>query len=140
MQAMQKFTSFYRHLDQESLSRLDELYAQDVVFIDPVTRHQGLFELSQYFSTLMENTQNCSFNIYKTNSSEETNFVTWQMTFQHKKLKAGQVIRVDGVSELQIVGNKICYQRDYYDMGEMIYENIPLLGSVIKTIKRRLTN
>lgn len=140
MQAMQKFTSFYRHLDQKSLSRLDELYAQDVVFIDPVTRHQGLFELSEYFSVLMENTQNCSFDINKTVHDEDSIFVAWQMTFQHKKLNAGKIIKVDGVSELQIAGDKIRYQRDYYDMGEMIYENVPLLGCVIKTIKRRLTN
>ena len=30
------------------------------------------------------------------------------------------------------------YHRDYFDMGEFIYERVPVLGSVIRAIKRRL--
>jgi limonene-1,2-epoxide hydrolase len=140
MQVIQKFTSFYRNLDRDSLDDLQEIYTQDVVFIDPVTRHQGLFELNEYFSALMENTQHCTFDIQLTTTSAEFVFVTWSMTFQNTKLKAGKMITVDGVSELKIEGDKIRYQRDYYDLGVMVYENIPLLGTMIRAIKRRLAN
>lgn len=140
MNVIQKFTAFYRHLDRENLSELQKIYAQDVVFVDPVTSHKGLSELNEYFCALMENTQNCTFDIHHTAASAEIVFVSWSMTFQNTKLKADKMITVDGVSELKIAGDKIRYQRDYYDLGAMVYENTPLLGFVIRAIKRRLTN
>jgi hypothetical protein len=33
---------------------------------------------------------------------------------------------------------KVRYHRDYFDLGAMLYEHLPLLGSLVKTIKRRL--
>ena len=140
MSAIQKFISFYSQLNQRKLSELQAIYTQDVLFIDPVSRHQGLLALTGYFSALMENTGNCSFEIHTTVSNGETTFITWQMTFQHRKLKGGEAITVDGVSELTVAGDKIRFQRDYYDMGEMIYENVPLLGALVKAIKGRLAN
>jgi len=32
----------------------------------------------------------------------------------------------------------IVYHKDYYDLGEMVYEHIPLLGFFVKKIKKRL--
>jgi hypothetical protein len=29
----------------------------------------------------------------------------------------------------------VCYHRDYFDAGEMLYENLPVVGRVIRWIK-----
>jgi hypothetical protein len=39
---------------------------------------------------------------------------------------------------VEIQGEKIIRQRDYYDAGQMIYEHLPLLGWVVRGIKRRV--
>ena len=67
-----------------------------------------------------------------------TAFVTWTMRFAHAQLRGGKPILVDGVSQLDIAGDKIVRQRDYYDMGAMIYENVPLLGFVVAGLRRRM--
>ena len=33
---------------------------------------------------------------------------------------------------------KVCQHRDYFDLGAMLYEQLPLLGPVVRTIKMRL--
>jgi hypothetical protein len=36
--------------------------------------------------------------------------------------------------------NRIYYPRDYFDLGAFVYENVPMLGSIIKRIKQRLAS
>ena len=52
--------------------------------------------------------------------------------------RSTNVITLDGTTQLKVEDEKIIYHKDYYDLGEMVYEHIPLLGSIIKMIKRRL--
>ena len=68
----------------------------------------------------------------------DNGFLTWTMTLEHPKLQKGKTICVNGVSHLKFRDGQVIYHRDYFDLGEMLYENLPLLGSVIKAIKQRL--
>ena len=36
--------------------------------------------------------------------------------------------------------DKVYYQQDQYDLGAMIYEHIPVIGPVVRFLKRRLGN
>ena len=45
---------------------------------------------------------------------------------------------LDGASHLRLADNRIAYQRDYYDLGAMLYEHIPLLGGAVRAVKARL--
>ena len=64
--------------------------------------------------------------------------MTWTLVFVHPRLNYGQRVEVEGTSLFKIADSKITYQRDYYDMGAMLYENLPLIGPFIKLIRRRL--
>ena len=41
-------------------------------------------------------------------------------------------------SYLKTRNGKIYYHRDYFDMGAMVYEQLPLLGRIVRKIKQRL--
>ena len=45
--------------------------------------------------------------------------------------------RVPGVSLLRL-DKKIIEHHDYYDLGAMVYEHIPLFGGVVKGVKKRI--
>jgi hypothetical protein len=47
---------------------------------------------------------------------------------------------VQGSSHLKGVGDKVVYHRDYLDLGAMLYEQLPLLGRVIRSLKNRAAN
>ena len=59
------------------------------------------------------------------------------MSYSHKRLNSAQPIQVQGHSLLKMADDKVIYHRDYVDLGAMLYEHIPLLGKVIRTIKAR---
>jgi hypothetical protein len=58
------------------------------------------------------------------------------MTYSHPKLNKGQQIQVDGMSQLKF-DDKIYAHRDYFDLGQMLYEQVPFLGGLIGLLKKR---
>ncbi|WEM45661.1 nuclear transport factor 2 family protein (plasmid) [Photobacterium sp. DA100] len=133
-----KFVAIYQHLDKQDLSGLEEIYHHDVVFEDPAHRVEGYRQLLEYFSRLFDAVEYCSFNITEQLCCGDTAYVQWTMTFQHPKLQSGKKRLVNGCSRLVFAEGKVIYHRDYFDMGEMIYEGIPLLGPIVRQIKARL--
>ncbi len=138
MDTMQRFEDFYRHLSERSLKDINKVYSRNVTFVDPVTQHQGLAELRSYFEGLLAKSRNCSFEICSSERVGNAGYVGWSMAFSHPQLNSGEEIRVEGFSLLKLAEDRIVHQRDYYDMGAMIYEQVPLLGRLITWLRRRL--
>ncbi len=133
-----RFTDFYRTLNMDSLQVLDQVYHSEVTFKDPVTSHQGILALNGYFKNLLAGCEQCSFQTHDQQFTDLRGFVDWTMTFRSPRLNGGRSIDVDGSSVLRIRDDRIDYQRDYYDLGAMVYEQLPVLGSVIRHIRGRM--
>lgn len=138
MQLMQKFSDLYKNLSMNSVESLHEVYHQDIRFKDPVGEHKGMASIKAYFANLLATTEKCSFEIHQICQGADTTMVSWTMTLEHPKLNSGKAYSMDGVSELHLKDDRVVYQRDYYDMGEMIYENVPLLKQIIRFIKNKM--
>jgi len=74
--------------------------------------------------------------VHDVQSNDSSAYLSWKMDYAHPKLGGNKNISVDGVTHLKFDG-KVTYHRDYADMGQMLYENIPLLGSAIRLIKKK---
>ena len=66
--------------------------------------------------------------------------IYWQMHLRHKKINSGNTITVEGHSLLRRQDNRVIYHRDYFDIGSMIYEHLPVLGWIIRLIKRKASD
>jgi limonene-1,2-epoxide hydrolase len=133
-----KFIAFYQDLNQESVQNLGQIYHQDICFDDPVGRHSGLQTVKYYFDKLLENTTGCRFDILNIVREDAQAFVVWKMHYEHPKLNKGKTLVVNGTSHIKIQDDKVIYQRDYFDLGEMLYEHIPLVGRIILWLKNGL--
>lgn len=135
---IEKLTHFYRSLTKESLSDLPLIYSNNVSFVDPIGKHEGLPTLSNYFQALLENTTLCTFEIQEANQVKNSIYLVWEMHYAHPKLAKGKTLMLEGMSRLTVEQDKVVFQQDYYDLGAMLYEHIPLLGSLLRTIKKRI--
>ena len=134
---VEEFTRFYESLGAGTSVDLTPVYADNIEFIDPVHRMQGLPALDQYFNDLMTNVASLEFRITETDVSDGQAYLQWIMSYQHPKLAGGQTINVAGISHIRFE-DKITYHRDYYDLGEMLYEHVPLYGWITRWLKARL--
>ena len=137
---VENFKSLYDVLDRESLSRdlLGSVYAEDVVFEDSLHRIVGLQALFEYFEKMYENVESIDFDWQDAALNESGGFIRWMMKFRHPRLNKGRTIDVAGVSYVKTRNGKIIEHRDFFDAGEMLYERVPALGAVIRTLKKRV--
>lgn len=139
MTILERFSQFYTDIDTMQIDQLSTIYSQEVVFIDPIAEYEGLKSVERYFAKLLTNAAHCQFMIHSMNQTVQQEYVlTWTMTFTSSRLNRGKPINVDGITQIRIQNNKICFHRDYYDVGQMIYENVPILGYWVKKIKERI--
>ena len=128
----------YKALGTDDLGALESLYTEDVHFEHLAHALQGRHTLMAYFKALFENLDSCSFKFHQTLISDADIFMSWTMFISHPKLRNGETIRVEGGSLLKTRHGRIFYHRDYFDMGAMLYEQLLLLGVIIRKIKQRL--
>ncbi|HHQ4894015.1 TPA: nuclear transport factor 2 family protein [Aeromonas veronii] len=134
-----RFIGLYQQLDKQQLHRLPEVYAEQVVFTDPAHRIEGLAALGDYFAALYQRLAYCRFVITSQQQQGPQAWLGWTMTFSHPRLRGGEPVTVEGATCLEFdEAGKVCQHRDYFDLGAMLYEQLPLLGPVVRTIKMRL--
>ncbi|WP_413529379.1 nuclear transport factor 2 family protein [Rahnella inusitata] len=133
-----RLCDFYRHLDTSLLPQLSRIYHPHVVFIDPVSHYDGVDALERYFAQLLKKVNYCRFDIQPALVHGDEASLFWRMEYSHPSLKKGHAMSLNGASHLRLAENRIIYQRDYYDLGAMIYEHVPMLGGAVRAIKARL--
>lgn len=135
---LDQLIDFYQSLDDGRLARLADIYHPDVCLHDPVGQHQGLPVVERYFAGLLKNMRYCRFEVTFSRLFEQEALLLWRMDYAHPALQRGADQTLDGSSFLQFRADKILYQRDYYDMGAMLYDKLPLLGTLTGLVKKRL--
>lgn len=133
---LDQFVDIYQRLDKNRLQTLREVYSEDVIFEDALHKLQGIDELIRYFENQYQNLNSCSFTVLEAQQTNDSAWLIWQMRFSHPKLRNGEEIDVPGASHLRLQ-EKISYHRDYVDMGQVLYEHVPVLGRAVRWIKQR---
>ena len=133
-----RLTQFYADINTESVEQLGSIYHAKVQFVDPVRTHTGLTALQDYFVNLLTNVTHCRFDITSIDTIDNRLFIVWKMHYGHPQIANGKSVTLQGTSFLKQEADKVVFQQDYYDMGAMLYEHIPVLGFVVKKLKSRL--
>jgi len=131
------FKTSYSDMMQLNLGHLDRLYADDLVFKDPVHQIRGLAAMQDYMADITTNVQECRFEFLDQLVSDRAAYIKWDMHFRHAKLGGGRLITVRGISQIHF-DQRIHYHEDAYDMGQMLYEQVPMIGGVNRWLKARL--
>ena len=138
-QVINQFISNINSLNQNNIRDvLQTIYTVDVKFVDPVKTVVGLDELSKYFEGLYKRVEKCHFTLNSCLPNSNNHSLEWEMHLKHKNLSRSQEIKLDGASFIEFNDDKVCYHRDYYDLGALLYEHLPILGPVIKKVRHAI--
>lgn len=135
----QKVRALYLRFDKKILNQLSDVYSDDIQFRDPLHAVNGITALRDYYAGSVENLLECRFEFHHSVEMVERGeaVLFWTMHYRHKKIAGGKALELTGNSHL-LFNDKVYYHRDYYDAGSMLYEHLPLLGTAIRYIKRRV--
>lgn len=135
--AITAFKQFYEQFDQASFHLLDDIYADSVTFSDPIHRIEGLPNLKAYFEHMCHNLSDCRFHFLSELISSSQACFKWEMHYQHPSLKSNAPLTLSGVT-LITFSDKVESHEDFYDMGAMLYEHLPVMGGAIRFLKSRM--
>lgn len=135
---VERLKTFYADFTGADLNRLADFYHADVQFIDPVDSICGLAMLRAYFERTRPGLNHCRFVFEEQFDCDGDVCLVWTMHYSHSKLRSGKNLQLPGISRLWVRDDLVIYHRDYYDLGQMLYEHIPLMGRAVRALKQRI--
>jgi ketosteroid isomerase-like protein len=134
-QAVQLFEA----LQPEHLSELERFYAPDVRFKDPFNDVTGVPAVRRIFSHMFKTLESPRFVITREVTQDQQCFLTWEFRFRLKSLQSGREQCILGATHLTFSdAGLITLHRDYWDAAEELYEKLPLIGALMRWLKRRM--
>lgn len=129
---------WYEHLAPADLARVDALYAATARFKDPFNDVRGIGAITQVFQHMFERLDAPRFVVQRRVVEGAHAFLVWDFHFRFKGEATGQCIH--GATHLHFAPDgRILLHRDYWDAAEELYEKLPLLGRLMRWLKRRAT-
>ena len=131
---------FFQKLNKETMHLVDEFYDQDILFRDPLVEIKNRRDMKSYYEKLYGNVETIAWEFADEIREGNHSTLVWKMILTAKNLNGNKPIYLDGVSVITFGAKegKAIYHRDYFDMGAFVYEGIPLLGTVIRYIKKKM--
>ena len=135
---LQRFAEAFASLDGQRLDTLETLYSEDVTFKDPLHQVHGLAALRAYFTQLYANTHGIHYTFSSLDEVQPgRGYLQWSLQFHHPRLANGRTIHLQGCSHLQW-RDRVHFHQDYFDVGALLYEHVPLVGGAVRWLKGRL--
>jgi steroid Delta-isomerase len=133
----QKIVALFEGLAPADLPRLAEIYTLDARFKDPFNEVQGLPAIQAIFAHMFDSLDAPRFVIHDVILQGEQCFMRWDFVFCMRRFNpTEQTIR--GGSHLVLAPDgRITQHRDYWDAAEELYEKLPMVGALMRWLKRR---
>jgi steroid delta-isomerase len=127
----------FESLAEADVARLHELYTPDAGFKDPFNEVRGSEAIAAIFRHMFVALESPRFFVRDIVVDGEQCFLSWDFRFRMKRfVREEQCIR--GGSHLRLAADgRIAHHRDYWDAAEELYEKLPLLGALMRWLKRR---
>lgn len=138
-EALQKFVDYWQALTPETVAALESVYTHDAYFRDPFNDVTGVAPIKHIFSDMFVRLEQPRFTIVETIEQEHGALLIWDFDFRIKSFKPEVTRRIHGTSQIRFAGDgRVSYHRDYWDAAGELYEQLPVIGSVLRWLKRRM--
>lgn len=137
-QATQHLASFFETLSPQSVSQLHTVYDAQATFKDPFNEVQGLPEIERIFQHMYVALDQPHFVITGQIVDGAQAFLTWEFRFRFKRFDTTTLQTVRGASHVVFnAQGLVTLHRDYWDAAEELYEKLPVVGGVMRWLKKR---
>lgn len=135
---VERIAAFFENFQLADLSRLGELYDRDAQFKDPFNEVRGLPAIERVYAHMFRTLEAPRFVVTSRLGGAGECFLAWEFSFRFRRYAAARAQLVRGGSHLRLAADgRITAHRDYWDAAEEVYEKLPLLGGLMRWLKRR---
>jgi len=136
--ATQHLVTFFETLSPQSVARLSELYDAQARFKDPFNEVQGLAAIEGIFRHMYVALDQPHFVVTSQVVDGSQAFLTWDFRFRFKRFDTTTLQTVRGASHVVFNDEgRVTMHRDYWDAAEELYEKLPVVGALMRWLKKR---
>ena len=138
MITLDQLIAFYENLVPADAERFGEFYMADAYFKDPFNEVCGVEAIQRIFRHMFKQVEAPRFRISERIVDPRGDvMLVWELWYRSRLLGGEQVMR--GVSHLRFAADgRVSYHRDYWDASEELYAKVPVLGSLMRLLRRGL--
>ena len=136
---LQTLVHFYETLRPDNVAQIERLYATEATFKDPFNHVRGHGAIRRIFEHMFRQVDAPRFIVQAAACEGDTAFLAWTMTYRRRSrpqleqsIRGSTQVRFDGAG-------RVTWHRDYWDAAEELYEKLPILGALMRWLKRRLS-
>jgi steroid Delta-isomerase len=134
--ALQKAIDYFEHLSVEDVKRMSSFYSDDAYFKDPFNEVRGVHAITKIFDHMFVKVNGPRFVIVSVIPGENEAFLSWDFFLTFKGETKPR--KIHGATHLKFASDgRIASHRDYWDAAEELYEKLPLVGSIMRFLKKQ---
>ncbi|MFN4103956.1 MAG: nuclear transport factor 2 family protein [Tepidimonas sp.] len=127
---------FFQTLTPASLSGLDRVYTEDAWFKDPFHEVRGVPAIRSVFEHMYRRLDAPRFVVRDRLGDARQGFLAWDFLFRFHGESGERRIR--GSTHLRFAPDgRVSEHRDYWDAAQELYEQLPVLGALMRWLRRR---
>lgn len=135
-QPLDRLVAWFETLDPQGVGRTGDYYADDASFKDPFNEVRGVAAIAHIYARMFEQVDAPRFVVSKRIAQGDEAVLIWDMRFRFKGSGAEQIIHGSTHLVFDATG-KVARHRDYWDTGEELYAKLPVLGALMRWLRRR---
>ncbi len=136
--ALKGFVHYWQTLSPESLALIDTVYMKDACFRDPFNTVNDIEAIRHIFADMFVRLDEPRFTIIETIEQDHGAMLIWDFDFRIKTLKPEMKRRIHGTSHIRFAADgRVLYHRDYWDAAGELYEQLPVVGVLMRWLKKR---
>jgi steroid Delta-isomerase len=136
--AVDNIVTYFETLTEASVANLPDYYFEDAYFKDPFNEVRGVKYIQHIFAHMYTALDKPRFIITSRIVEDNTCFLVWDFKFYMKKYDKTKEQTIRGGSHLILnADGKIVSHRDYWDAAEELYEKLPVVGALMRWLKKQ---
>lgn len=137
-QQVDALVRYFETLTPQSVPELSRYYAADCHFRDPFNDVRGIPAVAAIFEHMFEQLEAPRFTISERVVEAPRALLTWDFEFRFRGWRPDVTQRIHGASLITFdAAGLVAVHRDYWDAAEEFYEKLPLLGRVLRFLKKQ---
>ena len=137
-QRVDALVRYFETLTPQSVAELPEYYAADCRFRDPFNDVQGIPAVTAIFQHMFERLDAPRFLVRERVVDGTRVMLTWDFEFRFRNWQPQVTQNIHGASLITFnTAGLVAVHRDYWDAAEELYEKLPLVGAVLRLLKKQ---
>ena len=136
--AVERLVQYFETISQEAVTQIPTLYSPYARFVDPFNDVTGLPAIEGIFAHMFVALEETRFVVTERIVQGPQCFLTWDFHFRFKNFDKNTLQTIRGGSHLVFSEEGlVTLHRDYWDAAAELYEKLPVVGSLMRWLKKR---